>query len=69
MAAGDVHRELTVAGEPFCWLLGITVRQKNPFVLKNSLALSIHGLTLVYCTHLCLKYCIIKSLLSHKTMK
>lgn len=35
MAAGDVHRELTIAGEPFCGLLGTTARQKNPFVLKT----------------------------------
>lgn len=42
MVAGDVHRELLVAGEPFCGLLG---RQKNPFVMS----LSICGLTLVHC--------------------
>lgn len=42
MAAGDVHRELTVHREPFCGLLGMTVRQKNPFVLETVLSLSIH---------------------------
>lgn len=31
MAAGDVHRELTVAGEPFCGLLGMTVREGESF--------------------------------------
>lgn len=46
MAAGDVHRELAITGEPFCKLLGMTVRQKNPFVLP----LSIHALTHLYCT-------------------
>lgn len=53
MAAGDVHGELTVAGEPFCGLLGMAVRQKNPFVLENVLSLSIHRLTLVYSRVLC----------------
>lgn len=32
MEAGEVAGELTVAGEPFCQLLGIAVRWKNPFV-------------------------------------
>lgn len=48
---GDVHGELTVAGEPFCGLLGMPVRRKNPFVLVAVLSLSIHGLTLLYCSH------------------
>lgn len=53
MAAGDVHGELTVAGEPFCGLPGMAFRQKNPFVLENVLSLSIHGLTLKYILYSC----------------
>lgn len=65
MAAGDVHRELTVAGEPFCGLLGMTVGQKDPFVLENILSLSVHGITLVYCTSTCTICCTQSALCVH----
>lgn len=48
MAAGDVHGELTVAGEPFCGLLGMAVRQKNPFVLESVCPCQYVGLHLYY---------------------
>lgn len=39
MVAGDVHGDLTVTGEPFCGLLGMTVRWKDPFVLETVLSI------------------------------
>lgn len=39
MVAGDVHRDLTVTGEPFYGLLGMTVWWKDPFVLETVLSI------------------------------
>lgn len=47
MVAGDVCWELPVTMEPFCRLLGTSVRQKNPFVLVTLLSQ-------MFSSHMCL---------------
>lgn len=49
MVAGDVCWEFLVTMEPFCRLLGTSVRQKNPFVLVTLLSQ-------MFSSHVCLLY-------------
>lgn len=64
MAASEVHRELLVAREPFCGLLGMSVWQRNLFVVENVLALLIDSL-LVYVVLTCIY--LLQSVCTHST--